>query len=160
MTSTDTDRQPREILRTGEPIRKPWPDEVFIQGGTRFYRGGERHDECFVEINPPRTFMRAEASTVAEAESQLWDRYQHMNACEAAPEHGPFEARTYTNGAGFCTKCGTWFAKVLPVTATTEDEQAAEERFFNMLGENAPAAISDLLDDLDDRIAKEGNGDE
>lgn len=142
---------PREILRTGEPVRKPWPDDFYIQGGHRFYSGGQRHDQCFVEVFPPGTFMRAEAPTVAEAEAKLWDRYEHMQACTTAPEHGPFEARHYTNGAGFCTNCGTWFSKVLPVTTTPEEEQASTERFFKMLGDNGPLAVADLIDDLTEK---------
>jgi hypothetical protein len=145
---TTSPAEPREILRTGEPVRKPWPEDMFIQGGTRFYSGGERHDECFVEAFPPGTFMRGEGSTVAEAEAKVWAKYQHMLACEAAPEHGPFEARHYTNGSGFCTTCGTWFSKVLPVTTTPEQERESVERFLKMLGDNAPAALGDFIDEV------------
>jgi hypothetical protein len=107
----------RIIVRTDHATQYPWPADMFLQGGTRgvVFRGdGEPYRTAFVEAFPPGTFLRGEGRTVAEAEDACWAQYQRIAQCPAHPEHGPFEARGYTNGAGFCTQCGSWFSKVLP----------------------------------------------
>ena len=108
----------REIARTGQVARHPWPEDVFLQGGARgvvFQRGRDaKYYTAFVEAFPPRTFLRGEGATVAEAEDKCWEKYQRLADCPAHPDHGPFDARGYTNGAGFCTRCGSWFSDVLP----------------------------------------------
>ena len=104
-----------EILRTGVQTRHPWPEGLFIQGGKKGIPSNPQGDDdwtAFVEVSPPGTFLRGEGKTVAEAEDVCWARYQTMVGCPAHPQHGPFEARSYTNGAGFCTQCGTWFSRV------------------------------------------------
>lgn len=45
-----------------------------------------------------------------------------MIECDAHPEHGPFEARSYTNGSGFCVVCNTWFSGVLRDTDEVTDD--------------------------------------
>lgn len=93
---------PAFIVRTGEPARHPWPEGTFLQGGTPFFKGGRVR---FVEAFPPEGgFFRGDAPTVAEAETQCWDKYQRSVAC---PEHD-WDARGYTNGGGFCRRCGVF----------------------------------------------------
>lgn len=106
----------RTITRTDHVTQYPWPDGMFIQGGTSgvVFRKGEPYRTAFVEAFPVGTFLRGEGKTVAEAEDACWAQYQRLTRCPAHPEHGPFEARDYTNGSGFCTRCGGWFSKVLP----------------------------------------------
>jgi hypothetical protein len=115
----------RMIENTTEPTRHPWPEDVEIQGGTRSVSlRGDRNPSwtLFVEAFWHNTFLRGEGDTVAGAETACWEKYQRLAACPAHPDHGPFEARQYTNGCGFCTLCGTWFASVLPTweEATTD----------------------------------------
>lgn len=99
---------------TTEHTRHPWPEGMFIQGGKSgvvFNNDGSSYRTAFVEAFPD-TFLRGEGATIAEAEDACWAKYQHLISCPAHPQHGPFEARNYTNGAGFCTQCGAWFSKV------------------------------------------------
>ena len=113
---TAPDETPRMIANTDQPMRHPWPADCYVQGGGHgivFKRGGGSYRTAFVEAFPD-TFLRGEGPTLADAEDACWIKYQTMQACPAAPDHGPFEARGYTNGAGFCTRCGGWFARVLP----------------------------------------------
>lgn len=103
-----------DILRTGQQARHPWPEGILIQGGKSglAYRDGKGYTTAFVEVGLDRTFLRGEGKTVAEAEDSCWAKYQRLTACPAHPDHGPFEPRDYTNGAGFCTQCGGWFSGV------------------------------------------------
>ncbi|PRY35309.1 hypothetical protein [Umezawaea tangerina] len=104
-----------EILHTGEQAQYPWPDGMYVQGGKRglaFKQGCGAYTTAFVEAFPPGTFLRGEGATVAEAETACWEKYQRILVCSGGGEHGPYEPRSYTNGAGFCTKCGSWFSGV------------------------------------------------
>lgn len=103
-----------EILRTGEQAQHPWPEGMFIQGGKSgvvFTPDGD-YRTAFVEAFPDRVFLRGEGATIADAEDACWARYQTLVNCPAHPEHGPFEAREYTNGVGYCTQCGIRFSGV------------------------------------------------
>jgi hypothetical protein len=110
---------------TGRPIdntdyvsRLPWPENVGLQGGSRGVvfcaDGSPTYETAFVEAFCYGTFLRGEGSTLQEADDACWSRFITLMACPSAPDHGPFEARQYTNGAGYCTRCGVWFPKVLP----------------------------------------------
>lgn len=113
----------RQITNTDQHARHPWPDDIYIQGGhwgvsisrdPDAPRGvGVKNTGAFFEAFPG-TFLRGVGDTLADAEDKAWTAYQAMLACPAAAQgHGPFEARGYRNGAGYCTGCGTWFAGVL-----------------------------------------------
>lgn len=126
----------RMILYTGERAQHPWPDNVFVQGGAVgvVMRPEGNYRTAFVEAFPnnPATFLRGEGKTIAVAETACWARYQRMLTCPAHPVHGPFDARQYRNGAGFCTACGTWFSKVLPeLPKEPGEEKSLAERVFS-----------------------------
>lgn len=109
----------RMITRTSQPVQHPWPADTYLQGGERgivLVEGGTSYSTAFVEAFPrsPDTFLRGEGATIADAEDDCWQKYQKLAACPAHPEHGPFEPRGYRNGSGFCTRCNTWFSRVLP----------------------------------------------
>ncbi len=103
------DEQPRLIKNTTEPIRHPWPADCLVQGGDRgvVNDGGQWYRTAFVEAFPG-TFLRGEGQTIAEAEDKCWALYQRMATCE----HGDFDRRGYTNGGGFCGRCGTFFSNI------------------------------------------------
>lgn len=109
-----TTTEPRLIEHTKEPMRHPWPADCYVQGGNRGVVLTEdgSYWTAFVEAFPG-TFIRGEGVTIADAEDACWKRFEHLNACPTAPDHGPFEAQGYTNGSGFCTNCGGWFSRVL-----------------------------------------------
>jgi hypothetical protein len=82
--------------RGGYTPRHPW-------GATRIQWGTHR-DGAFVEACPPEPlggFIRADASTLAEAEDRAWAKLQRALSC---PGH-EYERRNYRNGAGFCRHC-------------------------------------------------------
>lgn len=137
----------RKIVRTDHTVQHPWPDDVFLQGGTRgvVFTNGEPYRTAFVEAFPSGTFLRGEGKTVAEAEDACWERYQRIVQCPAHPDHGPFEARSYTNGAGFCTQCGSWFSKVLPVQVEPAGrEPSLVERVFSGDGDAALEVLTTM----------------
>lgn len=153
----------RMILRTDHAAQHPWPEDMFLQGGTRgiVFASDGNYRTAFVEAFPrdPDTFLRGEGTTVAEAEADCWAKYQTLTACPAHPNHGPFEAREYTNGAGFCTRCGTWFSKVLPEQPEDPDRAPSlMERAFTGDGD-ALAEVLTAAADVDNLPqARKGSG--
>lgn len=116
----------RIIARTDHETQYPWPPSVFLQGGTSgvvFRKDWSTYQTAFVEAAPAGTFLRGEGATVAEAEADCWEQYLRYVHCDndrtkppyGQPWHGPYERRQYTNGSGFCTRCGIWMNRVLPV---------------------------------------------
>lgn len=106
----------RRIDNTPHTAVHPWPDDMHIQGGHGWASPNTGfHDEFFFEADggQPGTFLRGTGPFMADAETQAWLAWQRMQECPAAPAHGPFEARSYRNGSGYCTRCGTWFSRVL-----------------------------------------------
>lgn len=137
----------RLIRNTDQPIRYPWPDDFFLQGGScgLVLAGAESYTTAFVEGSPkgpptpsqPGTFLRGKGETIADAEDALWAKYQTMANC---PGHGPYERRNYRNGAGYCVNCGTWFSKVFdPLPVDPAGEPSELEALFRATG---------MLDDL------------
>lgn len=110
----------RMIVNTDQPSRHPWPEDCYIQGGGRgivFGAPTGTYRTAFVEAFPrnPNTFLRGEGPTIAAAEDACWVQYERIQNCAGGGgEHGPYEPRQYRNRAGFCTRCGAWFPRVLP----------------------------------------------
>jgi hypothetical protein len=123
----------RMIDHTNTPLAWPWPEDCYVQGGSHGIvlvhgslskalttgeldtRGSYR--TAFVEAFPaePKTFLRGEGSTLAEAEEVCWGNYQRVINCG---EH-EFQQRGYKNGAGICQNCGLFQMGIFPV----EEEQ-------------------------------------
>jgi hypothetical protein len=151
-----------KIIRTDHDARHPWPEDTFLQGGSCGVVLAEsgNYRTAFVEAFPkaPATFIRGEGATVPEAEDAAWARWQAIAACPAHPGHGPFEPRGYTNGAGYCTRCGSWFPRVLPPQPDPPDRQPSRLE----LAVTEPAAALEVLlamaETLDDDT--EPNGDD
>jgi len=99
---------------SGQPLKHPWPEDVFVQGGGRglvFVDGGQNYTTAFVEAFPGNTFLRGEGSSLEAAEDACWAKYVTWRDC---PHDQGYERRAYKNGAGFCVLCGTWLSDVLP----------------------------------------------
>ncbi|PPS89520.1 hypothetical protein [Streptomyces sp. MH60] len=125
----------RLIKNTRTEAQHDWPDDVFIQGGERGVvvgGPGGAYQTAFFEAFPGGTFLRGEGKTLAEAEEKCWKQYQTFTACDGTGEpHGPFERRQYRNGAGFCTRCGTWMSKVFePLPEDPDRKRSLAERVF------------------------------
>jgi hypothetical protein len=122
------------ITNTTVEAQRPWPDDVYIQGG-----GGNRRP-VFVEVSTPGSFIRGEGVTMHDAEQDAWAKYQRVLTCAGGGDHGPYEARHYENGCGFCAKCGVWFSDVLPKSARWQAQEAGTS---NVLAAYGDAIISD-----------------
>lgn len=129
-----------KIKNTEHETRHPWPEDMFIQGGERGLvitgTGKPNYTTAFVEASPRGTFLRGEGATIAEAEDACWAMYQKVTACDGSGEHGPYEARGYENGSGFCVKCGAWFVNVLEPSLAVQIERVACQRVKARWGED------------------------
>lgn len=86
---------------------KPWPEDCGVQCGGEglvLVDGGKSYTTAFFEAFPkePKTFIRGEGATIADAEADAWAQFEKFSACP----HPAFERRKYRNGAGFCVACG------------------------------------------------------
>lgn len=107
----------RVIGNTDVEPSRPWPVDVFVQGGSHGAVFGGKcgpYQTAFVEVFPEHTFIRGEGPTVGQAEIAAWVKYQRQVRCPTAPDHGPWEARGRRDGYGWCA-CGQGRAGVLPV---------------------------------------------
>lgn len=116
-----------KIKNTNTETKYPWPEDCRIQGGEHgivfFSDDGSNYNTAFVETFSG-TFLRGEGKTISEAEDDCWTQYQKMISC--LHDVG-FDPRKYTNGAGFCNKCGTWFSHVLK---SIEEDSNKTTSFF------------------------------
>lgn len=80
-----------------------------ITGVTKHY------ETCYFEAFPdvPKTFIRGEGKTMQEAETDAWNQFVKFSACIAHvfTDHLP-DQQPYTNGAGFCSKCGLFVSNL------------------------------------------------
>lgn len=141
----------------------PWPDGTFIQGGASgvvLRRSGGAYTTAFVEVSGAGTFIRGEGATVAEAEQACWAKFQRVVGCDGNGPHGPFEARGYENGAGFCTRCGSWFPGVLPKSPDVQAEDDACAAVIARYGQEVPGSRwwGDLVSDEVARIVAARDG--
>ncbi|MFE6305001.1 hypothetical protein [Nocardiopsis sp. NPDC057823] len=117
------------IRNTTHEARHPWPEDILLQGGTsgivfRDEADGGPYRTAFVEAFPGTAFLRGQGATVADAEDACWKQFLVWRDCDGSGQgHGPYEARGYTNGAGFCAKCGIWESRVLPVQPDPPDRK-------------------------------------
>ncbi len=128
----------RTVKNTDHVSPHDWPDDMLVQGGGDgivLSRGpGGHYRTAFVEAFPGGTFLRGEGKTVADADDACWAQYQRLNACE----HGPYEPRNYTNGCGFCVKCGMWFTDVCEPAKEVKVEREAIRRVKERYGADLP----------------------
>lgn len=100
---------------SGENAHTPthaWPDDCYVQWGASgivLSKTGARKT-AFFEAFPtaPKTFIRGEGNTVAEAEAAAFAKYERQTAC---PGH-EFERGSYRNGAGICKHCRMFSSEV------------------------------------------------
>lgn len=135
------------IRNTTTEAQHDWPEDVMVQGGKgglvfRAAEQGGSYTTAFVEAFPGGTFLRGEGKTVADAETACWKQYLVYAGCQP---HGPYERRSYRNGAGFCIKCGTWMSNVFEPLPEDPDRQPSRmERFFR----GDPDALLEVATDL------------
>lgn len=119
-----------KIKNTTAETRHPWPEGAAVQGG------GERAGYAFVEVYLDTTFLGGQGASIAEAEDAAWAAYSRMSSCQTSGGHGPFEARHYTNGSGYCTRCGAWFPNVTTPSPRFVAEREAVRRARERWGEH------------------------
>ena len=143
---------PRIIENTTTEAQHDWPEDVFIQGGERgVVVGGPNgaYQTAFFEAFPsdPRSgFMRGEGSSLAAAEEKAWKQYQVWLNCDGSGQgHGPYERRQYSNGAGVCTRCGTWMSRVLPPLPEEDDPDRPRSLVERIFIDQEPEAVEEVL---------------
>lgn len=153
----------RLIENTKQPMRHPWPADVFVQGGGRGLvfdpKGEGSYTTAFVEAFPGATFLRGEGPTLEAAEDACWAQYVVWRDC---PHDKGYDRGPYRNGSGHCVLCGTWLNKVLPPLPEDPDpdrEPSLLEKAFTgdvgALVTILKAGIdAGLLDDTDDGDCK------
>lgn len=127
-----------KIKNTEHETTHPWPEGIFIQGGGSglVFSGKDSYTTAFVEVCPEGTFLRGEGATIGEAEDAAWAKYQTWINCDGTGEpHGPWEARHYENGAGYCTRCGVWAPSVLEPSQKNRAESGACDTMVRMYGD-------------------------
>ncbi len=97
-----------------------WPDDCYVQwGGSGIVLGksGVR-STAFFEAFPssPKTFIRGEGTTVAEAEAAAHAKLLRYTACLSHT----FIRGGYVNGAGICAHCGMFHAEAFDPLTTCE----------------------------------------
>lgn len=102
------------------PAQHPWTEKAYLQGGRKglvVARGSnESYITAFVEAFiddgdvDSDGFYRGEGSTVEEAETNAWQKYQA--AIECAKTGHDYEPRGYRNGCGICKKCQKFSSKI------------------------------------------------
>lgn len=88
-----------------------WPGDCAVQWGH-----GLLPAVPFFEAFPKGTFIRGEGADIAEAEAKAFAQYQRDLACDhvwGRQRPGP-KGTLYTNGAGWCRKCGGFRGKMFP----------------------------------------------
>lgn len=155
----------RLIRNTEIEARHPWPEDVAVQGGAhgavfRSQDKGGNYSTAFVEAFPPGTFLRGEGKTISDAEEACWQKYLTHLACDGNGQHGPYEPRGYENGAGYCTKCGSWFSGVCEPSQRVKDERQACQTVQDRWGDAVVSTRkwSDLVADEAARIKAEREG--
>lgn len=153
----------RVIANTSEPMRHPWPEDCYVQGGAHgvvFGPDGKAYRTAFVEAFPG-TFLRGEGPTIAEAEDACWAKNEILAAC---PHDQGFDRRHYVNGSGFCRRCGTWFSK--DVTGFEELPECYEPSRRKSLMERAFSGDLDAAGEIlsvvgrVDELPRNGNADD
>jgi len=84
-----------------------WPDDCMVQWGN-----GLIPATPFFEAFPVGTFIRGEAPTIAEAEQKAFEKYQRDLSCDHIWGRQRPGGSLYTNGAGWCRKCGGFRGKM------------------------------------------------
>lgn len=78
-----------------------WPEDCTVQWGH-----GIIPAVPFFEAFPKGTFIRGEGADIAEAEQKAFEQYQRALACDHKWGRQRPGGELYTNGAGWCRKCG------------------------------------------------------
>lgn len=86
-----------------------WPDDCTVQWGH-----GLIPAVPFFEAFPRGTFIRGEGETIAEAEQKAFAKYQRDLACDHVWGRQRPGGALYTNGAGWCRKCGGFRSRMFP----------------------------------------------
>ena len=83
--------------------RRAWPEDCMVQWGE-----GIVPATPFFEAFIPGTFIRGEGSTIADAEDRAFERHLSEQECDHRWGRERPGGRLYTNGAGWCRRCGAF----------------------------------------------------
>lgn len=87
--------------------QQPWPDDCTVQWGN-----GIIPATPFFEAFIPGTFIRGEGATIGEAEAKAFAQYRSEQECDHLWGRQRPGRQLYTNGAGWCRRCGAFRANM------------------------------------------------
>lgn len=93
--------------------RQPWPDHATVQWGNGIIPANP-----FFEAFVSGTFLRGDADTIEAAEADAYLQYKTFIGCDHVWSRHSRTRGTYTNGAGWCVKCGSFKSKVFEPIVT------------------------------------------
>lgn len=93
--------------------RRAWPKDCTVQWGH-----GIIPATPFFEAFIPGTFIRGEGETIADAEDRAFERYESEKTCGHIWGRQRPGGQLYTNGAGWCRKCGAFRSGMFPAIVT------------------------------------------
>lgn len=83
--------------------QKAWPEDCTVQWGQ-----GIIPNTPFFEAFMPGNFIRGEGADIAEAEAKAFAQYEKEGLCNHSWGRQRPGRQFYTNGAGWCKKCGAF----------------------------------------------------
>ena len=89
--------------------RRAWPKDCMVQWGN-----GIMPATPFFEAFIPGTFIRGEGRTIAAAEDRAFEQYEGERTCSHLWGRQRPGGQLYTNGAGWCRKCGAFRSEMFP----------------------------------------------
>lgn len=90
-----------------------WPDDCMVQWGHGIIPANP-----FFEAFPPGTFIRGDGETIEDAERKAFAKYERQIGCDHIwGRHHPTRG-TYTNGLGWCRRCGRSEGRRFPPIVT------------------------------------------
>jgi hypothetical protein len=112
----------------------PWPEGVFIQGGTwslNLTTGepGGAFAESFPTINGIETYLRGEGETPLLAEGDCWTQFSKQSACKHHEWSREFKNRVRTDGYARCIHCEIKGTVLKPTTTCSVCEKPTSNKF-------------------------------
>ncbi|MBI1682336.1 hypothetical protein [Caulobacter hibisci] len=90
-----------------------WPDDCMVQWGH-----GIIPSTPFFEAFPAGTFIRGEGETIEAAERQAFAKWEADRNCDHRWGRARSAGNTYTNGAGWCRRCGAFRSSMFAPVVT------------------------------------------
>lgn len=122
-----------------------WPTDCMVQWGKRgvvFSQSGSYATAFFEAFPTSGGFFRGEGADLDSAEEDALQKYKRAIGCEAHE----WSRKGYTNGGGFCRKCGAFGTPFKPIVKLGSWDKPLSETEISMVLMGALADINDHKD--------------